>query len=140
MQFEVMFVDLAWGGRAGEVRYPPFLNPKMDRGDFAASSAEDGDAIQQEHDSFLLRNSINRWRRHLESRRRPTSMMHAYAQTHSMPCACAQRGSSACRTGIQNHPPMHTIPVRRQSQTNMTAKIWRRASYTAASQACSFAL
>ena len=44
------FIDLAWGGKQDEARYPPFVNEHSLRGIEEA----DGQVIQQEHDRKQL--------------------------------------------------------------------------------------
>ena len=127
-RIDIMFVDLAWGGRAGEVRYPPLANGKTVQGVIDPS----GQLIQQEHDKRMLHKGITWCRRSQSaSRQPPTSML----------IACAQRRSTTCRHPIQSHVPVrHSIPARRQAQASCKATVWRPASCTAARQACSFAL
>ena len=47
---QLMFVDLAWGGKAGEVTYPAFANPSAIR----AVDNPAGKRIEQAHDSYRM--------------------------------------------------------------------------------------
>ena len=53
------FIDLAWGGKHDEVRYPPFVNGHSLRGIKEA----DGQVIEQDHDLKQLSMNIDRLRR-----------------------------------------------------------------------------
>ena len=53
------FIDLAWGGRQNEARYPPFVNGRSPR----SIKEADGQIIQQEHDHEQLSMNISMLRR-----------------------------------------------------------------------------
>ena len=53
------FIDLAWGGKQDEARYPPFVNENSLRGIKEA----DGQIIKQEHDCKQLSMNMERLKR-----------------------------------------------------------------------------
>ena len=59
----LQFIDLAWGGKQDEARYPPFVNENSLRGIKEA----DGQVIQQEHDREQLSLNMERLKRKLRA-------------------------------------------------------------------------
>ena len=75
---QVMFLDLAWGGKKSSVTYPPFVNGKVVR----TVSKPDGQPILQDHDVEQLKDTTVRCRdeQHgqLSKRSRLRAAAHAY--------------------------------------------------------------
>ncbi len=58
---QIMFVDMSWGGKMGEVTYPAFVNKTLTRviGDPAGPA---GKPIEQKHDLDYLKHCLERCR------------------------------------------------------------------------------
>ena len=55
-----MFLDLAWGGKHGQVTYPPFVNRKVVR----TVNKPDGQLILRSHDTQQLEDTLGRCRKY----------------------------------------------------------------------------
>ena len=51
---QIKFIDFDWSGKAGEVKYPPFMNNNIDW----AVPDPVGKVIEQEHDFAMLTRSL----------------------------------------------------------------------------------
>ena len=90
-----MFLDLAWGGSAGQVTYPPFVNGKA----VHTVKNPDGQPIFQKHDTQQLRETLRRCRQ--QQYRQPNSL------------AALRRCSSvhACRRHVRCIAPPIAAPI-----------------------------
>lgn len=100
---QVMFLDLVWGGRQGQVTYPPFVNGKA----VTAVKRPDGQLILRDHDTNQLTDTLQRYHeRH--NRWSSTNALHR-ASVHA----------HVCKNGVMVSPLGH---VQRRKQANSPMK------------------